>query len=188
MREIWVDVIDYEGLYKVSNSGKVWSVRNKLMLKQCYRKGYLLVTLNKNGNAKSCSVHRLVAMHFIPLVKDKECVNHIDENKTNNNVENLEWCNHKENNHHGTRSLRVSYKMKNSLEVKKGREIASKKLSIAIIGINIKDDSKLKFKSMIEAKKHGFSCGCISNCVNKKQRRHKGYEWFKQSEFKEDDQ
>ena len=127
MKEIWTDINEYEGLYQVSNLGKVWSVRNQILLKQCKRNGYLQVSLNKNGKGKTRSVHRLVAFAFLPLIPGKNCVNHIDENKQNNNANNLEWCNHYENNHHGTRSIRVSNRMRNSKKVKAGREIASNK-------------------------------------------------------------
>lgn len=188
MEETWTDINGFKGLYQVSNFGKVWSVRSQKLLKQGEAKGYLQVTLNKKGKSKTCRVHRLVAFAFLPLMQGKDCVNHIDENKQNNNVNNLEWCNHYENNHHGTRSIRVSNRMRNSEKVKSGRKIASKKLSIPIIGVNICDGSKIKFKSMVEAKNHGFSYGCISECVNKKKKTHKGYKWFKQAEFKEDDQ
>lgn len=86
------DVVGYEDLYEVSNEG---NVRNKItgrMLKPYYDKGYLKVVLYKNGEQKHCSIHRLVAQAFLPNPRNLPEVNHIDENKLNNNVENLEWC------------------------------------------------------------------------------------------------
>ncbi|MBO3062747.1 NUMOD4 domain-containing protein [Mammaliicoccus fleurettii] len=103
MTEVWKDVKGYEGLYKVSNHGKVWSARKKILLKEV--KGgreYYRVVLTKNKEKKYFDVHRLVAINFIDNPFKKKCVNHIDENKTNNHYSNLEWVTHKENVNHGT--------------------------------------------------------------------------------------
>lgn len=93
--EIWKDVVGYEGLYKVSNLGNVYSNYVHRSLKQGnHRDGYKFVILNKNGKSKYMSVHRLVATAFIPNQDDLPEVNHKDEDKTNNCVDNLEWCNY----------------------------------------------------------------------------------------------
>jgi len=95
--EIWKDVIGYEGLYKVSNTGKVFSTRYNRLIGRIDYKGYYKVHLCKFGDRKKVFVHRLVAYAFIPKVEGKNCIDHIDGNPSNNCVENLRWCTHKEN-------------------------------------------------------------------------------------------
>lgn len=99
----WKDIEGYEGLYKISNFGDVLSVKNdkKYILKQRHTTdGYLDVTLYKHGKPSWCRVHRLVAQAFIPNPENKPQVNHIDGDKKNNNIDNLEWCTPIENTHH----------------------------------------------------------------------------------------
>lgn len=104
MQEIWKDISGYEGLYRVSNLGKVESLRNNIILKQSPTKdGYLAVGLC-NGKTKTCRAHRLVAIAFIPNPDNLPEVNHIDGNKTNNSVDNLEWVTPLENTHHAIRT------------------------------------------------------------------------------------
>lgn len=108
MQEIWKDIPNYEGLYQVSNMGNVRSFhnryKNKTLIKPCATsKGYLSVSLCKNHSQKAFNVHKLVAELFIPNPKNLPCVNHIDENKTNNTVSNLEWCTYQYNNTYGHR-------------------------------------------------------------------------------------
>lgn len=107
-KEIWKDIKDYEGIYKISNTGKIWSCKRKIEMKQKLSKGYLLIGLYKEGIQKTFSVHRLVSKAFIENPLDKKEVNHIDENKINNKASNLEWCTSKENANHGTRNKRIS--------------------------------------------------------------------------------
>lgn len=104
--EIWRDVPNYEGLYKVSNLGNVKSLNygKKHILKPAKNnKGYLLVTLCKNGKPKKYLVHRLVALTFLPNPLCLKEINHINEDKTDNRLENLEWCDRKYNNTYGNR-------------------------------------------------------------------------------------
>jgi len=112
MNEIWKDIKGYEGLYQISNTGKVKSLERyvnskstgKLFIKEKIRKtttttaGYEYTVLANNGKNKTLLIHRLVAEAFIPNPSNLKCVNHIDENKSNNNVENLEWCDYSYNN------------------------------------------------------------------------------------------
>lgn len=105
MEEIWKDVKGYEGFYEVSNFGRVNSItRNGTsggILKGNKNKcGYHMALLRRNGEVKNCTVHRLVALAFLKKVENKEIVNHIDGNKENNTVENLEWCDQSENQIH----------------------------------------------------------------------------------------
>ena len=96
------DVKGYEGLYAVTSCGKVWSYRNKKFLEpDISNSGYLRVSLYKNGKMKHYSVHRLVAEAYIPNSENLPQVNHKDENKTNNCLQNLEWCDAKYNMNYG---------------------------------------------------------------------------------------
>lgn len=89
-QEIWEDIKEYEGLYQVSNFGRVKSKRKILKPRDC--KGYYIVGLCKNGKRKNFRINRLVAQAFIPNPNNYPCVNHINGIKTDNKVENLEWC------------------------------------------------------------------------------------------------
>ena len=106
MKEIWKDIKGYEGLYQVSNlgrvkslaktviycNGKVYHYAETIMKLQEHRRGYLKVGLKKDGLFRNVFVHRLVANAFIPNSNNLSQVNHIDENPKNNRVDNLEWC------------------------------------------------------------------------------------------------
>lgn len=120
MEEIWKDVKGYEGLYQVSNSGRVksfwksWVSRgeNEHIMHPSNTRGYYYVKLRgRDGKDESFPVHRLVAIAFIPNPTGLRCVNHKDENKKNNMVENLEWCTPEYNFAYGTARLRqgISY-------------------------------------------------------------------------------
>lgn len=119
MEEIWKDVKGYEGLYQVSNFGRVkrlpYSITSRtpkgyvikrfkggLLKTSIMANGYRRVTLYKDLNVKYIHVHRLVAEAFLPNPNNYPCVNHKDEVKTNNNVNNLEWCSYRYNNCYGT--------------------------------------------------------------------------------------
>ena len=118
MKEIWKDIKNYEGHYQVSNLSRVKSIKfgKEIILKQNIRGGYYYVRLYKNGIVKNYFVHRLVAEAFIPNPNNYPCVNHKDENKLNNIIENLEWCSVLYNNTYGTRLQKVSEKMRNKKE------------------------------------------------------------------------
>lgn len=89
------DIPGYEGLYAATSCGRIWSYRSKKFLKPIAAKdGYQKVNLYKNGKMKTCQIHRLIAATFIPNVNNYLEVNHKDFVKTNNTVNNLEWCDH----------------------------------------------------------------------------------------------
>nr|DAG56935.1 MAG TPA: homing endonuclease [Caudoviricetes sp.] len=120
MQEIWKDIEDYEGLYQVSNKGRVKSIERysykgnrsiqklkERILKVGIRKdNYLTVVLRKNGKSTSYLVHRLVAQNFIPNPHGYNVVNHKDENKQNNDIRNLEWCSSLYNNTYNNIAIR----------------------------------------------------------------------------------
>ena len=141
--EIWKPVFGYENYYEVSNKGNVRSIGNFQMCnggkrpicclnKNVHKQGYLSVRLYKDKKQKTFFVHRLVAKAFIPEQKEKLFVNHIDGNKSNNNVENLEWCSRSEN---------IMHAYKNRLN----------KQSIIVNVIDKKTNQKYKFVSYAQA-------------------------------------
>ena len=110
MKEIWKDVVGFERIYQVSNYGKIKSLGNKsnhkdaIIMKPILNyKGYLQINLRKNGKSYHFVVHRLVAQAFIPNPDNLPQVNHIDGNKQNNNVKNLEWCDNSYNQIHANK-------------------------------------------------------------------------------------
>lgn len=120
--EVWRDIEGYEGLYQVSNLGRVKSlgrfrkgsggqmvlVKEKFKIHHDNGHGYKVVSLYKNNRVQTVYVHRLVAAAFIPNFANYEQVNHKDENKSNNRVGNLEWCTPKYNSNYGTARIRNS--------------------------------------------------------------------------------
>ena len=109
--EYWKDIKGYEGLYQVSNLGRIRK-ENKI-ISPWTQLGYKIVVLWKNKKCKKFRVHRLVAEAFILNPNNYTQVNHKDEDKSNNSVENLEWCTQKYNNSYGNRTLKMLETYKN---------------------------------------------------------------------------
>lgn len=112
--EIWKDIDGFEGLYQISNCGRVKSLhyyggnRKKMLKLQHDKDGYLVVGLRNGAIQVNRKVHRLVALAFIPNTDNLPQINHKDEDKENNRVENLEWCTNKYNVNYGNHSLHAS--------------------------------------------------------------------------------
>ena len=110
--EVWEPVVGYEGLYEVSNTGKLRNAHKETVKPFPNAAGYYRVNLCRNGERKAKFVHRLVAEAFIDNAFGYPQVNHKDENRANNAVENLEWCSAEYNTNYGTRNQRASESMK----------------------------------------------------------------------------
>lgn len=108
--ETWRDIKGYEGHYQVSNYGNVRSIKRiPVLLKGDFQSnGYKRVYLWKDGAKKNVLVHRLVALSFLPNPMEYTDVNHIDEDKANNHVENLQWCSHAYNMNYGQVKEKIS--------------------------------------------------------------------------------
>lgn len=175
MEEMWKDIKGYEGLYQISSLGNVKGKRGKLLKPQKREHGYLGVDLyDKNHKQRRYSIHRLVAIAFIPNPNNYLEVNHINENKTDNTIENLEWVSHKINSNHGTRGKRISLKNKNG---KKSKAIAQFTKDGKLLNI---------YPSMVAIKRiHGYEQSNICKCVqNDKNYNHAyGYKWRYASEI-----
>jgi hypothetical protein len=138
MKEKWM-LIEFNNMYAVSNTGKVKNVRTNQLLKQVLgNRGYLRVSLINNKIKKTFLVHRLIAMSFLENTDNKPYINHLDGNKLNNRLDNLEWCTEKENDNHArSNGLKVQNK--------------------PIIATCITDGTTIVFESLSEASRY-FNC------------------------------
>lgn len=164
--EVWKPIKDYEQLYEISNTGKVrrkdsiltrsngrqLPVKGGEMQLRDNGKGYLRVKLCKNNKSRRVLIHRLIAEHFIPQPEGLTVINHIDGNKQNNNISNLEWTTQKENIRHARETGLVDVKKwKNSI-AETGRRVI-KDLHIKNSRSVINTDTGEKFISIVEAAK-----------------------------------
>ncbi len=164
--EIWLPVKGFEGLYEVSSFGRVRSLnykntgQTKVLSSFENKHGYLQVVLWKKGKEKLFRIHRLVAEAFIPNLFGYPQVNHIDEDKTNNHIDNLEWCDNKYNSNHGTRNKRIA-----------------KKLSKPVLQFTKTGEFVKEWSSTNEAGRNGFTQVSIASCCRGKLKSHKGFIW-----------
>ena len=159
------DVVGYESLYAVTSCGKVWSYQSKKFLKPVVAKnGYMRIMLYKDGQRKMYSLHRLVAMTYLPNPENLPEVNHKDENKTNNCIQNLEWCDRKYNHNYGTINERIS----NSLK-------------IPILQYTLDGEFVHEWPSASDVGKE--VCGHICDCLKGRYKQAYGFVWkYKESE------
>lgn len=175
MKEIWKDIKGYEGHYQVSNLGRVKSLArivvtyhgkkqpiNERILKiKIHKQGYLEVNLHSKGKYKTYKVHRLVAIAFIPNPYGLLEINHKDENKSNNMVDNLEWCTSSYNANYGTRNKRSA--------LSKSKKI----IQYSLDGILIKEHQSLTAAgSAVNGNAQG-----VFLCVNNRIKKYKGFIW-----------
>ena len=167
--EIWKDVTNYEGLYQVSNLGRVKSIgygTERILKLVRLKNGYLKVSLWKNSKNKQFLVHRIVAQAFLSNPQNLSQVNHKDEDKTNNSVQNLEWCDQKYNHNYGTINQRISEKMTNG------------KLSKPVLQYTKTGEFVRKWKSTKDVERNlGYSQSYISKCCNGKRNSANGFIW-----------
>lgn len=168
--EVWKDIRGYEGLYQVSNLGNVRSlnwrntgtVRN-LTLKS-HNRGYLKVELASKGKCKTFMVHRLVAFHFVPGYQDGFVVNHINERKTDNRADNLEWVSQAKNTEytlskHSSVSDRCRSNKRQIIQLKENGERVVWECILAVVRAT------------------GFNAWSIKQCCEGKRKHAYGYKW-----------
>lgn len=180
-KEIWKDVVGYEGMYQISSFGNIRSVDREVpyrggkrfiegstLITWVNNDGYVRVTFSVNGKNKHFLVSRLVAEAFIPNPNQKEEVNHLDYNPKNNAASNLEWCTREENWEHSRVNIMAS--------LTKPRDLNGKRCK-PVIGTNIETGKKIELESAKQGKEHGFDPSAITNCLKGNYKQTKGYTW-----------
>lgn len=169
--EEWKPVKGYEGLYEVSNLGRVKSLNYRRTGKERILKGrknnwgYLQVILYKDDKRKNYKIHRLVAQAFLPNPDNLPEVNHKDEDKTNNCVDNLEYCNNYYNVNYGTRNERAGKKLKGRKQSEIHIKKRTKKLRKPVYSISIENGLITYWESIMEASRQtGIDYSNISKC------------------------
>lgn len=168
---MWKIISDFPN-YKVSDSGEVFSIKRGILLKPSNSKfGYARVTLYKdNGEKHKIMVHRLVAKAFIPNPNELEQVNHINENKLDNTVSNLEWC---------TSSYNINFGSRNGVVSEKLRKIKNETTAKPINQINIETNEIVRtWTSIREIERElGIPHSNIYACCTGKRKTRNGYKW-----------
>lgn len=180
--EYFYPIRGYEGHYSISKSGVVksenrivtdidgWKIRlkGKVIKKFISTPGYMIVKLTINGKPKQFQVHRLVADTFIGNIYNHKYVNHIDENKLNNHVDNLEWCDAKYNSNHGTARERISRSKR-----KNGRVVCQYDSDVSLVA------TYSCYSDSVEGMTRAKSL-CVNRCLNhqKNYKTAHGYKWI----------
>lgn len=187
MNEEWRSVVGYEGFYEVSSFGRVRCIAiltkwgsvtkvNRIMKQRDTHDGYKRVSLSLNKKLKHKTVHRLVALAFIPNPQNLPEINHKDENTKNNCVENLEWCSRKYNANYGTLPQRESE-----------WGINHPKKSIPVVKMALDGEFLAEYPSIKEAaRQHGIGDECIVRCCKGKQETSAGYKWKYKKDYETD--
>lgn len=176
MQEIWKPVKDFEDKYQISTFGRLKNIQTNHILKMTNQYGgYFAITLYNNKRKRTTRIHRIVAETFIPNVNNYKEVNHIDGNKQNNCVENLEWCDRKHNQNH---ALKIGLSNMNCLN-NYNKNKCYKKYGL-ITQYNKNGDKIQSFYSVkIASKKTGVCARNILQCINNEPKRKTagGYIW-----------
>lgn len=157
-----IPIVGFEEYYLVSDEGQIWSLRaNKALKPKIDRYGYETVVLSVNGVSRYRTIHRLVALAFVPNPHNLPTVNHINEVKTDNRAVNLEWLSVADNDNHGTRNKRM----------------ADTKCRLPVEQV-FSDGTTIRYKGVKDAsRKTGINrCG-ISLCCKNVRKTAGGYEW-----------
>ena len=176
--EVFKDIEGYEGLYRISNLGNVYSIRNNRMIKGRFNTyKYVVVTLSKKGITKEFLVHRLVAQAFMPNPENKPTVNHIDGDKSNNNIKNLEWATYSEQSKH---LYKIGLKSKPYQELnpmfKKYGKLHHK--SKPVIQYDLDGNFIKKWENSYEVQReYGYRQSNISECCLGKRKTAYKYKW-----------
>ena len=167
--EVWKPIAGYEH-YAASDWGRIQNTRTNHILKPWISaRGYQYVGLSSYGTVHNKAVHRLIAEAFLGIHNGLE-VNHINENKMDNRLVNLEWITHKENLNYGSHNLRMR---KTKLSMKLGKPV----LQMTLSGQPIK-----RWYSANESKQAGFNPRHVNECCNHRRKTHGGYKWKYESE------
>ena len=189
--EIWKTAIYdgevYEGLYKVSNLGRILSLnyhregRAELMTPGERKDGYFQVCLRKNGESKTCLVHRLVAQTFLPNPENKPCINHKIQGKKGKSMNmvifnedgtidkertTIEWATYEENNNYETRNERIAKAHTNGKKSKK------------VLQFTLDGDLIREYPSIMECERNGFNRSSVCLCCQGKHKTHKGFRFM----------
>lgn len=190
MEEIWKDIEGYDGKYQVSNLGRIKAVyirgikRNKVLSSTITPEGYLKIILYKKGSKKTFMLHRLVAKAFIPNLENKPQVNHIDGNKLNNKINNLEWCTSSENIIHAyTVGLKKGIRGYENVCSKQIVQLDVHGNFIKVWGSSMEIERELKDMKVSQAAV--IAC-CLGRAGNRKRITHKGYKWKYYEDYKKD--
>ena len=177
INEIWKDVKDYEGLYKISNLGNIRGMKsNKVLVLSSSPSGYKFIRLFKKSKGKNYRIHRLVAEAFIPNIDNLPFINHKDENTENNCVDNLEWCTASYNINYGERNKKVANKV-SIWRKNKGSDYSPRERK-KVAQYTLDDKFVREFNSINEAgRETKSSIGTIHNCCVGKSKSCNGYKW-----------
>lgn len=166
----WKEIPNTDGLYLISSEGKVFSVRsNKVLRNQQIKNGYWRIELNVDGEKERHFIHRLVAEAFLPNPDNLPCVNHKDENPSNNCVDNLEWCTHSYNTNYGNRLA----KFQEHIQACRG---SANPQSKTIYQYDLEGNYIAKYGSAGEAERVLLVDGdCVLKCARGQLKQYKGY-------------
>jgi hypothetical protein len=157
---------DVKSFYAISESGLILNLKSGHPLSPSGARYLGSVVMLKNGGRKTVYVHRLLAMAFIPNPHNKPCVNHIDEDKHNNSLSNLEWVTQKENVNHGTSLARQSL-------IQRNQKSTSKKVMKTLVD----SGEQIIYPSMSEARRAGHDHRMIRRCILGQRKTHKKGTW-----------